>query len=341
MNILSLVTSLNIPFLGLNWLDIIILIILIFYAIEGYSQGFLVAITDFASFVVSFALGLTFYGRISSFLVKNFHMLHGFANAVGFFIAAVFFEVIFSVLIKSLISKTGLFEKVGPKDKIVQRINNILGIIPGFLSGLLLTSFILSLIIALPFSVFLKNSVSSSKIGSVLVLNTQGFAKQWGDVFGGAVNDTLSFLTVEPKGNERVDLQFSTKNVSVNYADEQKMLEMVNSERKNVRLNSLSFSENLAKVARAHCTDMFERGYFSHYTPEGLSPFDRMLQANITFNYAGENLALAPNTELAMRGLMQSPGHKANMLSQNFNRVGIGVIDGGVYGEMFCQEFTD
>ena len=119
------------------------------------------------------------------------------------------------------------------------------------------------------------------------------------------------------------------------------MLAMVNSERKNVGLSALSFSENLAKVGRAHCIDMFERGYFSHYTPEGLSPFDRMLQANINFNYAGENLALAPNTELAMRGLMQSPGHKANILSQNFNRVGIGVIDGGVYGEMFCQEFSD
>ncbi len=341
MNIFSFITSLSVPFVGFNWIDIAILIILALYAFEGFSQGFLVAVTDFASFVVSFALGLAFYSKISAFLVNNFHVLHGFANAIGFFVAAVFFEVIFSLLIKSLILKTELFEKEGPKNKLLNKLNNFLGTIPGFLSGLLLTAFILSLIISLPFSVFLKNSVSNSKIGNVLVSNTQGFAKQWGDVFGGAVNDTLSFLTVEPKGNEKIDLQFSTTQVSVNYADEQKMFNMVNTERKNVGLSELTFSENLAKVGRAHCTDMFARGYFSHYTPEGLSPFDRMLQANITFNYAGENLALAPNTELAMRGLMQSPGHKANILSQNFNKVGIGVIDGGVYGEMFCQEFTD
>ena len=66
-----------------------------------------------------------------------------------------------------------------------------------------------------------------------------------------------------------------------------------------------------------------------------------MTKANIAFNYAGENLALAPNTDLAMKGFMQSPGHKANILSLDFGKVGIGVIDGGIYGEMFCQDFTD
>ncbi len=341
MNVFQFITTLSIPFLGFNWIDIFIILILAFYTFEGYSQGFLVATTDFASFIVSFALGLTFYGKIASFLVNNFHLLHGFANAIGFFIAAVFFEVIFTVLIRNLVLKTSLFEKEGFKNKTIESINNFLGVVPGFLSGFLLAAFILSLIITLPLSVFLKNSVNNSKIGSVLVFNTQGFAKQWGDVFGGAVNDTLSFLTVEPKGNEKVDLHFTTKDVSVSKVDEQKMLTMVNGERQKVGLNSLSFSEDLAKVGRAHCQDMFARGYFSHYTPEGLSPFDRMMAASINFNYAGENLALAPSIELAMSGLMQSPGHKANILSQNFNRVGIGVIDGGVYGEMFCQEFMD
>lgn len=83
------------------------------------------------------------------------------------------------------------------------------------------------------------------------------------------------------------------------------------------------------------------RGYFSHYTPEGLSPFDRMNAAGMSFSFAGENLALAPNVAMAMQGLMNSAGHRANILSPNFGKVGIGVIDGGIYGEMFCQEFTD
>lgn len=341
MDIASFITSLSVPGLGLNWIDILIIAILAFYSIEGYSLGFLVASVDFVSFLLSFVLGLSFYSKVSSFLVKTFVISQGFANAIGFFIAASFFEIIFNVLLKQLISNIPFFSKDGPREKTINLLNHYLGIIPGFLSGLLLSAFILSLIIALPFSTFLKHSVTNSKIGNFLVSNTQGFAKDWGDVFGGAVNDTLSFLTIEPKSNESVNLNFKTTNVSVDLQSGVRMFQMVNTERTQRGLTALSFSENLSRVGRAHCKDMFVRGYFSHNTPEGLTPFDRMQQADISFNFAGENLALSPNTELAMKGLMQSPGHKANILSKDFNKIGVGVIDGGVYGEMFCQEFTD
>ncbi|MGH7246459.1 MAG: CAP domain-containing protein, partial [Candidatus Levyibacteriota bacterium] len=78
-----------------------------------------------------------------------------------------------------------------------------------------------------------------------------------------------------------------------------------------------------------------------HYTLQGLSPFDRMSAADIIYTFAGENLAFSPNVNLAMQGLMNSKGHRENILSKNFHRVGVGVLDAGVYGEMFVQEFTD
>ena len=341
MDIVSFITSMAIPAVGLNWIDIIVFIIIVFYAIEGYSLGFLASFIDFITFALSFILGITFYSYVGGFLVKYFLISQGFANAIGFFVAAAFFEVVFNTLLKSLVFSIPLFEKKMPKKKEFLIINKFSGIVPGIFSGLLISSFILSLIIALPFSVFLKHSVSESKIGNVLVSNTQGFAKDWSNVFGGAVNDTLSFLTIEPKSDERVSLNFKTLKTSIDYDAEQKMLQMVNNERTSRGFTAVSFSEDLARVGRAHCQDMFAKGYFSHYTLEGFSPFDRMYSQDITFNYAGENLALAPNVELSMKGLMQSPGHKANILSENFNKIGIGVIDGEVYGQMFCQEFTD
>lgn len=340
MNIASTITSLSVPAIGFNWIDILITIVVVFYAIEGYSLGFFASLIDFISFVLSFILGITFYGKVAILLVTYLSISRGFANAIGFFVVATVFEIIFSVILKNLFENLPINTK-DYKNQLYKNFNKIAGVIPGILSGLLISSFILSLIIALPFSVFLKRSVTNAKIGNVLVENTQGFAKSWGDIFGGAVNDTLSFLTVEPKSNESLNLHFKTSSVTTDYASELTMFEMVNIERAKVNLPKLSLSNSLTKVARDHCTDMFERGYFSHYTPEGLSPFDRMSKANISFNYAGENLALAPNTDLAMKGLMQSPGHRANILSQNFGKVGIGVIDGGIYGEMFCQEFTD
>lgn len=66
-----------------------------------------------------------------------------------------------------------------------------------------------------------------------------------------------------------------------------------------------------------------------------------MENAGIKFVAAGENLALAPSTELAMEGLMNSPGHRANILSPQFGKIGIGAMQGGIYGLMFTQEFTD
>jgi uncharacterized protein YkwD len=119
------------------------------------------------------------------------------------------------------------------------------------------------------------------------------------------------------------------------------MFALVNKERTSRGLKELIFDDSLRDVGRSHCEDMFKRGYFSHYTLEGLSPSDRINQAGITYADVGENISLSPNTDIAMQGLMNSPGHKANILFTGFGKVGIGVIDGGIYGEMFCQEFTN
>lgn len=341
MDINSLLISLSATSAGFNWIDTIVLLIITVYAIEGYFLGFFVAVIDFFSFVISFVFGLSLYWVIAKVLVDYLHVPQGFANAIGFLIIAIAFEIVLNVIFRKLIFTLPLFIKKNPTDKNLIFMEKFLGLIPGIFSGIVLCSFILSLIIALPFSVFLKHSVTDSKIGNVLVSNTQVFAKSLNAIFGGAVNDTLSFLTIEPKSDKTVNLNFKTKNIRTDKITEQQMLKLVNIERVSRGLRALNFSENLAKVGRGHCREMFEKGYFSHYTKEGLSPFDRMVKFDVVFNYAGENLALAPNAILAMKGLMQSPGHRANILSTNFGKVGIGVIDGGIYGEMFCQEFTD
>ncbi|WP_432711580.1 CAP domain-containing protein, partial [Pedobacter sp.] len=87
--------------------------------------------------------------------------------------------------------------------------------------------------------------------------------------------------------------------------------------------------------------DMFDRGYFSHYTPEGEDPFARIRKYRVSFMSAGENLALAQTLPLAHVGLMNSPGHRANILNPSFGRLGIGILDGGIYGLMITQNFRN
>lgn len=326
----------EIPFskAGLNFLDFLILFIFIFYAIEGYSIGFILASFDFISFIFSFVLGLKFYSFLASFLVSRFSIPQGFANAIGFFIIVFVSEVVINIFLRHLV-------KYFPKHKIFQFINKHFGFIPGLLSAALLLSFLFTLVISLPFSPVLKNSISSSRIGNLLLFNTQFLEKKLNAVFGGAISETLNFLTIEPESNEFVRLNFKTKDYKIDEVAETRMLEMLNKERTERGLGALSMDGALRTVARLHSEDMLAKGYFSHYSPEGTSPFDRMASFHIAFTYAGENLALAPNVELAMQGLMNSPGHKANILSPDFRKVGIGIVDGGIYGEMFSQEFTD
>ncbi len=321
--------------MNLNLVDYVIILIVLFYAVEGFGLGFIAALLDLVSFMVSFAAGLSLYSYFGKFLFTTFNIPSGFANAGGFFIAAFLLEIISSSVLRSL------FRGVSVK-KLSPRLDGILGSILSALSGILLITFILTMALTLPLSSFIKHNVSESRIAKVLTSNTQGLAKSINGVFGQAVNETLTFMTVEPKSNESLSLNFQTNNFTIDQGAEAEMLADVNKERTSRGIRPLVLgSDRLIGVARDHCEDMFRRGYFSHYTPEGLSPFDRMQNAGITFNFAGENLALAPNEQLAMQGLMQSPGHRENILSPNFGRVGIGAIDGGAYGEMFCQEFTD
>jgi len=324
--------------LGLNIADYIILAALVFYAYEGYASGFIAALLDLGNFILSFVIGLRFYGIFAGILVDKFSVPPGFSDAIGFFITTFIAEIIIGFLIRKFFVFDFLALLSG---SFLKKVNKILGILPGLASGAILISFILILVVALPISAPIKNAISLSKIGNFLLTNAQGAEKDLNKVFGGAISETINFLTVEPKSNESVPLNFKTNNVSPDSSAELYMFSLINQERVSRGLKELVFDNELRDVGRAHCRDMFVRGYFSHYTLEGFSPFDRIDEAGIIYNFAGENLALSPNINIAMQGLMNSPGHKANILSSDFGRVGVGVIDGGIYGEIFCQEFTD
>ncbi|MGI8420008.1 MAG: CvpA family protein [Candidatus Levyibacteriota bacterium] len=326
---------------GINFLDIIIILVVVFYAHEGYSLGFSLALLDLISFIFSFIAALKFYNTVASLLILFFGMPLGLANAVGFFLIAFTSEVILSLLARRFVHLLPGLPRGNRIADALKAADHWLGVLPGLVSAFIILSFLLSVILTFPSSPFIKQSVTNSVIGSQLIANTSLFENQLNTIFGGALNDTLNFLTVEPKSNETVQLHFKVSNGKVDGPAEQEMFRMVNTERIKQGLPPVAFDDQLRDVARAHSQDMFTRGYFSHYTLEGKSPFDRMEAAGVNYQYAGENLALAPSTPLAMQGLMNSPGHRANILSPNFHTIGIGVIDGGIYGMMFSQEFTN
>jgi uncharacterized protein YkwD len=334
------------PSLHGNWVDLVILSIVFLYLVSGWSRGLFLGILDLGGFLLSFVASLKFYATIGELLTVNFSLSKGIANALGFFLAGFLAEFFLSTVINLFFQKIypEVVKKLPQKNRtLILRIDKFLGFIPCFGEAIVLISFILTLLVSLPIQGAVKKAIVSSKIGSPLVSKTQGIERELNSIFGAAVNETLTFITINPNpsSSERVDLGFTQTEVKTDEGGEMTMLSLINQERTKRGLRHLSFSLELRDLARDYAKEMFAQGFFSHFDSEKEGPFDRMDKRKILYTSAGENLALAPNVFLAHQGLMNSPGHRANILSPDFKKVGIGVIDGGIYGEMFVQEFTD
>lgn len=318
----------------MNWVDIAIILIVALFGISGYFKGFIRQAWDLLTLVAAFILSIKFYIPFAIYLGSHFSLSQSFGKVISFLIIWIVIQFVLNIIFNFLYP-------VIPEGIRKSYINRSLGAIPGLAWGFVFVAIILTLFVAFPLSSSYKEAVLASKTGSFVIHKSASLEKYITNIFGGAINDTLTFVTIKPNSGETLDLGFKTTKVTVDVSSETKMLELLNKERTSRGLRPLVMDPKLQEVARAHSKDMFARGYFAHVDPDGNDPFDRMKAAGIQYLVAGENLALAPNVDLAHDGLMNSPGHRANILTPEYGRIGIGVIDGGPYGKMFSQEFTN
>lgn len=121
--------------------------------------------------------------------------------------------------------------------------------------------------------------------------------------------------------------------------EEQRMVQLVNEERRKAGLSALQVDQELSSVARVKSKEMIEKDYFSHTSPTYGSPFEMMKKFGIQYRSAGENIACNQSVDAAHKALMESPGHRENILNASFTHIGIGIVDGGICGKMFTQMF--
>ena len=125
---------------------------------------------------------------------------------------------------------------------------------------------------------------------------------------------------------------------------EQYMLELINAERAAAGAPPLAFDWDLNEAAEVHSAWMLETDIFSHSGEGGSSPGDRMRDAGYHFfgNWTwGENIAwrsvrgepgLQDDVAALHNNLMNSSGHRANILNSNFREIGLGVEQGNMDG---------
>lgn len=317
-----------------NYIDILIILALALYILLHIKDGVFLLTTRLIGFVGGAVLAFFVYADISKVLSPHMSLPPGVTEALSFVLAFIIIQWALKFVLRKIFSLI-------PENLQESKISKYLAVVPAFIDGAILISLLLFLIVVSPFFISAKRPIEQSKLGRVMIGQAGTVENYLDKVFSKATESTLGFLTVEPEEGETVTLPFTATNLSVDEKSEEEMLLLLNKRRMEAGVAPVIMDATLRAVARKHSQDMWERSYFAHENPDGLDPFDRMRAGGAKFRTAGENLALARTAERADDGLYKSPGHKRNMLDPAFTRVGIGVIDGGVYGKMFTEDFSD
>ena len=118
-------------------------------------------------------------------------------------------------------------------------------------------------------------------------------------------------------------------------------LYLLNQERLAAGLSALTPHAGIRTAARRHGKELFALGYLSHRSRDGRWPNQRVKGLGIRVTIVGENLAYAGTLRDAHQALIASADHRKNMLSPRYRRAGIAVIDGGAFGIIVVQDFSD
>ncbi|MBI4032156.1 CvpA family protein [Candidatus Berkelbacteria bacterium] len=317
----------------MNLVDLLIVIGFVIAFLDGWKRGLVALIFDIASFALSIAVALWLALPLGG-LLAGVGLSPGLQPLVGFLF------VLF--LVDALLRwGFGLLMRLVPRWVEQTGANQSGGAALGVAKQAVVTAILTSLLLYLPIIPVVRDSIQRSTLGPTFAQRTPAVEHAFAAIIEPAVKELQEITTVTQITEESVEIDFPVGDLVIDRSAEQTMFGLVNKERRERGLPELTWSEDLADVGRVHSKDMWRRQYFSHVDPDGNDPFDRLDAAGISYLAAGENLALAPTTPIAHRGLMDSPGHRANILSPDYGELGIGAVRNGLYGIMYTQMFTD
>ncbi len=328
------------PWTGeLRPVDFVILGGILLYGIGGIRRGFISGALSVVGLFLTVAGALAATAPMATTirgLFPNLPLPETLLRVLAFVVALAIAQILFSLVSRVVLGAAEPLRRAAGPLGVVER---VLGFFPGVAMGIILAALIITPLRLFPVfrgvSTALDDSLVAREITNLVGDWSPQFENLLRNVAGNGVD--LPSRIIQP--GENVQVPRST-DVQVDAEAETKMLELLNAERTRAGLSPLVADDKLRDVARQHSQEMFRLGYFAHISPTDGSPADRLKRAGIAFATAGENLAYAPTVDVAHSGLMASPGHRRNILTPEFSRVGIGVVRGGLYGRMFTQNFS-
>lgn len=317
-----------------NPVDLLVLAIVALAVVGGIRSGFIATLYGLVSWIVSLLVAFALLGVSSAFVIGLTGMAAPTGRAVAFVLLLLAVEGVFALLARFAVWPVVRSVHATRIGAIVDR---ALGVVPSVLRALVVTAIGLAALLVLPVGNDVRGAIDGSRLGRALVSEVAAVQPYLGQLLGGEAG-ALFVTKIDADQRQELDLPEDLE-LEADPQGEAQMLALVNEERAAVGLRPLAFDPRLVPVGRAHSEEMFRLRYFGHESPVTGTPFDRIERAGIRYSRAGENLAYAHSVAVAHRGLMQSPGHRANILRPEFTRIGIGVISAGPYGRMFTQVF--
>src|SRR3990167_8749808 len=135
----------------MNWVDFIIFLLAIAFAVEGVRQGFFAQAINLIGFLVSLIAALIFYSTAADLLMRLFHLPPIAANPIGFLIVWILTESAFSAILGLSIKKIRTVN--------LTVANKYLGFIPATVNALLFISFVLLFVVSMPINPLIKKDV--------------------------------------------------------------------------------------------------------------------------------------------------------------------------------------
>lgn len=111
------------------------------------------------------------------------------------------------------------------------------------------------------------------------------------------------------------------------------VVELTNEERESLNAPELRRNATLDKAAQLKAQHMAKHEYFSHFSPDGVSPWHWFDEAGYVYAHAGENLAIHfTDSSEVVEAWMNSPTHRANIVNANYSEIGVGTAKGTYEG---------
>ncbi|HSM01732.1 MAG TPA: CvpA family protein [Acidimicrobiia bacterium] len=320
-------------------IDVLALLLLAYLLLRGWVRGFVREAFDLAALIVGTVLAF----RLAPLVGSAFTGLFGWSEAVARLAGGtiVFFGVgLGAALLTRIIEQR--FTMPG-----LNRVNRAGGAGLAAAWGIFIATLVLTIGVVLPMPTSVAGYLENSVVSRTLT-DPDGVPQgMFNDLAGDRIVEALINLrgvvgdrrVITGPGETLEIPPADPDDLRADPAAARDIFEKVNRDRAAEGLQPLQWRDDLAAVAAGHAREMYEEGYFAHESPSTGTVGDRLRAESITYRIAGENLALAATPTEVHNGLMGSAGHRANILGEDFTRIGIAVIRGPL-GLMTVQVFT-